>query len=653
MHDHGSSSRKSGSHPASVLHGASLFQNHSKMADRSGETIRVGVPQTRFPRGDRDPGASVLAGHATQTQTPETHRIPGVSYTPGNRRIGSGLGSDRGKLGDPRKLVTEEAQSSHKRERTSGRVQGSKTLHSSAKRQKCSDRGGQHVLPSLHQEEGRLQEPPSESSSHPDLGMGTSAQYESGNHIHPGSGECETGSPVQTVSHRMVGEPGVDAGSLAVPSSRPESRSSTEGPVRQSRESSTPSVHDLAVSPLSDQRLSSPVEGRGLCLSPIRSNSEGPEEGQEGQVSHHSDSTSLGNTTVVPDPSEHVVQQPGTSEILPPSSDRQGGEPSPSGQVSQSGGMACDRQKWVKQGASERVAAFITTHGLAEETKRSYDSCWKVWTKYCAAKGMDPSKPDIEKISEFLLIRSEEHNNSHSRVRIYASALSKYLPHVEGAAISEHSVIKSLLYSIWRKNPPRPKYNEFWDAELILKAWDVPNSSLTMLELSHKTLALFSISTLSRSVDVSKLLLPDIDAASVDHESVTHLDLQRGKIPKTQRSGVLKPVKIQAFAPDKANMCPVRACLAYMVRTGTLRQPGDRSLFISSKKPHNGIKPYTARGWLVRSLEKAGIDTSTFSSHSYRGAGATGQKQNGASLADIMKLGNWKSASTLQKYYLR
>ena len=58
-------------------------------------------------------------------------------------------------------------------------------------------------------------------------------------------------------------------------------------------------------------------------------------------------------------------------------------------------------------------------------------------------------------------------------------------------------------------------------------------------------------------------------------------------------------------------------------------------------------------GWLLFSLKKAGIDTTVYSGHSFRGAGASSRKANGASIESIMRDGGWRTESCLKAHYLR
>lgn len=168
-------------------------------------------------------------------------------------------------------------------------------------------------------------------------------------------------------------------------------------------------------------------------------------------------------------------------------------------------------------------------------------------------------------------------------------------------------MIESLRKSIYRYKPPQPRYDSFWNAEDVLEIWNIPNDSLSLLELSYKTFALCSLVTMNRCSDISHLILPKVDSLVVDQEALQFFDLPRGKIPKSQKRGPIVPLRIEAFKVEKSNMCPVKTCLAYLNKTKLLRHPECEFLFVTSVKPHKHIRPATARRWLLQSLNKQGL----------------------------------------------
>ena len=57
--------------------------------------------------------------------------------------------------------------------------------------------------------------------------------------------------------------------------------------------------------------------------------------------------------------------------------------------------------------------------------------------------------------------------------------------------------------------------------------------------------------------------------------------------------------------------------------------------------------------WLKNVLSWAGVDTTTYTAHSFRSASSSKAHQGGASVTDILRQGQWKSQQTWQKYYFK
>ena len=107
-----------------------------------------------------------------------------------------------------------------------------------------------------------------------------------------------------------------------------------------------------------------------------------------------------------------------------------------------------------------------------------------------------------------------------------AAAISKYLPLVDGYSVFNHPVIKRLRQASYRIAPPEPKYTEFWDAELVLKAWEVPNESLSLLDLSRKTYTLCKLMSMGRDADVTNFQIPQRDPLSYDKDNTQFIVLK-------------------------------------------------------------------------------------------------------------------------------
>ncbi|KAK2553629.1 Gag-Pol polyprotein [Acropora cervicornis] len=88
-------------------------------------------------------------------------------------------------------------------------------------------------------------------------------------------------------------------------------------------------------------------------------------------------------------------------------------------------------------------------------------------------------------------------------------------------------------------------------------------------------------------------------------------------------------------------------------RTASIRQSLNSSLFVSYGKPYKVVSSATLARWLKVVLSLAGIDTSIFKCHSFRGASTSKAVSLGVPLDVILKAADWKNAGTFAKFYQR
>ena len=94
--------------------------------------------------------------------------------------------------------------------------------------------------------------------------------------------------------------------------------------------------------------------------------------------------------------------------------------------------------------------------------------------------------------------------------------------------------------------------------------------------------------------------------------------------------------------------------LHYVVRTASIKQSLNSSqVFVSYGKPYKVISSATLARWLKAVLSLAGIDTSIFKGHSFRGASTSKAVSFRVPLDVILKAADWKNTYTFAKFYQR
>ena len=77
----------------------------------------------------------------------------------------------------------------------------------------------------------------------------------------------------------------------------------------------------------------------------------------------------------------------------------------------------------------------------------------------------------------------------------------------------------------------------------------------------------------------------------------------------------------------------------------------DEKLFQNHQKPHGPITKGTLSRWLKKTLNKAGIDTVKYSSHSTRAASTSAAAKASLDITTIMKAASWSNAGTFKRFY--
>ena len=170
--------------------------------------------------------------------------------------------------------------------------------------------------------------------------------------------------------------------------------------------------------------------------------------------------------------------------------------------------------------------------------------------------------------------------------------------------------------------------------------------SLGLKELTLKTLALVALSCSDRGQTIHLLRT---DRMTFEENQIQFV--VTAKIKTTRR--VLKPLIVSCIATNDPALNVKDHVQEYVSRTQGFRNQGveNSSQLFLSWKTHKPVCKASISRWLTQVLGLAGIDTSKYKAHSYRGASVSEAKAKGASIKSIMMAGRWKNISTFQNYY--
>ncbi len=129
--------------------------------------------------------------------------------------------------------------------------------------------------------------------------------------------------------------------------------------------------------------------------------------------------------------------------------------------------------------------------------------------------------------------------------------------------VGQHPLVTRLIKGAFHQRPPQPRYAETWDVAKVTAHINSmgENVTLSINDLTLKTVALLAFTRPSRSVDLAKLSRVH---CKYSPEGVTFAPIA---LTKQSRQG--KPLTDFFFArfPENKSLCPVEAVQAYTDKT--------------------------------------------------------------------------------------
>ena len=311
----------------------------------------------------------------------------------------------------------------------------------------------------------------------------------------------------------------------------------------------------------------------------------------------------------------------------------------------------------------------MTASVRPESSGKNYNYSVKIFMDWCAnlSPPVDPFTAPITTVANFLAWVHSSRDLGQSAVASFRSAISKVHIGYNGIPIGKSGAISNLIKGIGNLDPirrsRRPRYTDTWDLAPVLDALACmhPPQSLSLMELSIKTLALVALATISRASTLF-LLSRDFSYSHNEEEDVLSqlfIKFIPGSREKTDtgRLGLFIPA-----LSEEESLDPVLYLAAYRDRSsqgGVFTQGEENSLWLSTKKPHPPVKTVTLASWLKKAMEKGGVDTGIYKAHTIRAAvPAHLRKTKSLSLVQILARGGWKASSdgksrTFIKFYER
>ena len=177
------------------------------------------------------------------------------------------------------------------------------------------------------------------------------------------------------------------------------------------------------------------------------------------------------------------------------------------------------RGPFQRQGLSKSAIDIIVASWRAATTKQ-YHTYIKQWKEFCAARNISYLQSKVETVVEFL---SELYYGKHlgySAINTARSALSSFLVLDDNLhSVGTHPLVSRLMKGIFQLRPPRPRYKEIWDVNVVFAHLRklAPSNVICLKDLTMKVCILIALISAQR---VQSLLLLNLKNMVVKANSI-------------------------------------------------------------------------------------------------------------------------------------
>ena len=271
------------------------------------------------------------------------------------------------------------------------------------------------------------------------------------------------------------------------------------------------------------------------------------------------------------------------------------------------------------------------------------------WFDFCLAREVDPHKPSIEILANYIITLHEQFLRGNS-VHQYLRALSHIICK-ECRPMLKDPDIALMIKACRRLKPQVPKLPlNSWNPDDVLDFISALPSNLHLSEyhLSQKAFLLALLASGHRKGDLVYMSTDPDYIKQTDTEFTFILPFPTKGFHPGSNHSFMQKVIIKKY-PFDHNICPYRALQAYIDRCR------NRSLcygfWVTTTPAWGPASPDTLQRWAKVLLSDTGVDMTIFTPHSTRAAAANRALQQGEPIDLVMQHCAWASTSTFHKYY--
>jgi hypothetical protein len=298
-----------------------------------------------------------------------------------------------------------------------------------------------------------------------------------------------------------------------------------------------------------------------------------------------------------------------------------------------------------------REAAEMLQLKVVRSTHQTYNSSWKVWSKWCEEHQVNEQQPTQVEVVNFMGHLWNK-GADYGRINAVRSALVSVVP-----SISEMGDVYDCVKGAAKARPPQTRYDDdMWNPQDVIDVWkaDKVNNELSVERLRSKAISLHTLASHNRPSDTARMAASTL---RFDERRMQYKQ-QPSKTWKRQQGQLQRRDPIDRFSDS--HVCPVAAVQAYLERTREIRGIEEGLwLHLKRSKDSTGDMVHQALGAdrvskvLLEVLQEANIDIALYKGGSYRSASSSKALENGATVDAVMKRGNWASMSVFNRFYNR
>jgi hypothetical protein len=238
----------------------------------------------------------------------------------------------------------------------------------------------------------------------------------------------------------------------------------------------------------------------------------------------------------------------------------------------------------------------------------------------------------LDNVIEFLSSLFEK-GLGYSSINTARSALSALGLKFDSILVGQYPLIISYLRGVFNLRPCRPKYTCIWDAQLVLNLLRT-SSPVKFISLKDLTLKLTMLLALTNATLIQSVHLICLNNV---HIFKSEFVFKNDDLVKQRRPGYKEPViSYKAYTPDR-RLCIYTVLKEYLFRTKKMRDSSISRLLLSYVKPHKNVTKDTISRWIKVILNRPGINTKIFGSHSVRSASTSYAKSNAFPIDETLK----------------